>query len=155
MELAVSVNERHGAGGGTSLIVGSDDDIISARRRGRSYALELGFSSPEATLVATAISELARNIVQHATRGEIVLQACERDGRSGVLVIARDEGPGIPELAQPASDDTPRSTARLGLRGMKCLVDDLEVVSAAGHGTTVRVTKWRGTGGSGVVIADS
>jgi serine/threonine-protein kinase RsbT len=146
MEIAETVEERRGVDAGASLIVGSDADIVSARQRGRSYALGLGFSSPEATIVATAISELARNIVQYANRGEILLQSLERDGRSGVLVIARDEGPGIPEREQLEIDGMPgRGTERLGLRGMKRFVDDLEVVSSAGQGTTVRVTKWRVT----------
>jgi serine/threonine-protein kinase RsbT len=124
--------------------VGSDEDIVSARQRGRAYVLGLGFSSPEATLVATAISELARNIVQYATRGEIVLQSLEREGRPGVLVIARDDGPGIPERHQreiEAADTL--GTGRLGLRAMKRLLHDLEVVSGAGRGTTVRVTQWK------------
>jgi serine/threonine-protein kinase RsbT len=145
MELAVTVEERPGAEAGTSLIVGSDADIITARQRARTYVLGLGFSSPEATLVATAISELARNIVQYADHGEIVLRSLERDGRSGVLVIARDDGPGIPELDQlEINGSFLRNTERLGLRGVKRFVDDLEVLSSAGEGTTVRVTKWKG-----------
>ena len=143
MELAVSVKQRHDADAATSVVVGSDADIINARQRGRSYVLGLGFSSPEATLIATAISELARNIVQYASRGEIVLQSCERDGRAGVVVIARDEGPGIPERERLEIDEISPNAGRLGLRGMKRLVDDLEVVTTEGAGTTVRVTKWR------------
>ena len=129
---------------GTSLAVVSEADIITARQQGRSYVLSLGFSSPEATLVATAISELARNIVQYADHGEILLQTLERDGRAGVLVVARDEGPGIPEAKRPdLADACPHQAEHLGLRAMKSLVDDVEVVSATGHGTTVRVTKWK------------
>ena len=118
----------------TTFAILSELDIITARRQGRSFVLQLGFSSPDATLVATAISELARNIVMHATRGEIVLRPLEHEGRSGVLVIARDEGPGIPIGAPPTG---------LGLRGTKCLVDEFEIVSAEGRGTTVAVKKWK------------
>jgi serine/threonine-protein kinase RsbT len=147
MEPAPGVKERHGVDEATSVIVGCDADIINARQRGRCYALGLGFSSPEATLVATAISELARNIVEYAERGEIVLRSLERDGRSGVLVIARDDGPGIPDRDQLDIDDgVAQRSDRLGLRGVKHLVDDLEVVSGTGRGTTVRVTKWRQEG---------
>ena len=129
-----------------SMPVVSEADIITARQQGRSYVLALGFSSPEATLIATAISELARNIVQYADHGEIVLETLERDGRAGVLVVARDDGPGIPEGARPDVQDTSHHQMdHLGLRAMKSLVDDVEVVSAAGQGTTVRVTKWRMT----------
>lgn len=128
---------------GTTLAIVSDGDIITARQQGRSLVMQLGFSSPEATLVATAISELARNIVLHAERGEIVLRSVERDGRPGILVIARDQGPGIPDAQQAAINGAQASGTRLGLRGMKRLVDECEIVSAAGKGTTVAVTKWK------------
>src|SRR5687768_15183013 len=85
---------QHGAGDGppTCLSIRCDADVVSARQRARTYALALGFSSPEATLVATTISELARNIVQYAQHGEIALQSIERAGRSGLLVVASDRG---------------------------------------------------------------
>ena len=126
------------------LSIHSDDDIVNARRRGRTYALALGFSSPEATLVATAISELARNIVQYARHGEIALQAIERDGRSGLLVIASDRGPGISEPERLALDGPqPQAMSGLGLRAIKRLMDDVQFLSMAGQGTTVRVTRWK------------
>ena len=126
------------------LCISSDGDIVSARQRARSYALGLGFSSPDATLVATAISELARNIVQYAQHGEIALQSIERDGRSGVLVIARDSGPGIPESARLALDRPPAHAHNpLGLHAIKRFMDDMQVLSMAGEGTTVRVTRWK------------
>jgi serine/threonine-protein kinase RsbT len=128
---------------GTILTIMSDGDIITARQQGRSLVMRLGFSSPEAMLVATAISELARNIVQYAERGEIVLRSLERDGRPGILVIARDQGPGIPEIQQAALNGAGTSGTRLGLRGMKRLVDECEIVSAAGKGTIVAITKWK------------
>jgi len=126
------------------LRISSDGDIVSARHRARTYALGLGFSSPDATLVATAISELARNIVQYAQHGEIALHSIERDGRSGMLVIARDSGPGIPEPARLALDRPPaHAHSPLGLHAIKRLMDDVQVLSMAGEGTTVRVTRWK------------
>ena len=142
MELITS-NELPLQENGTTLTIVSDGDIITARQHGRSLVMQLGFSSPEATLVATAISELARNIIQYAERGEIVLRSVERDGRAGILVIARDQGPGIPEIQQAAINGAQASGTRLGLRGMKRLVDECEIISAAGKGTTVAVTKWK------------
>ena len=129
----------------TTVAIASELDIIAARQQGRSFVLQLGFSSPDATLVATAISELARNIIMHATRGEIVLRPLEHEGRSGVLVIARDDGPGMSDSQRAALDDPPqRDRANfLGLRGTKHLVDEFEIVSAAGHGTTVALKKWK------------
>ena len=128
----------------TRLLITSDRDIVAARQEGRSFVLGLGFSSPEAMLVATAISELARNIVLYAEQGEIVLEPLDRDGRQGVLVIARDRGPGISEMDQAAvARDAVRDTRCLGLRGLCHLVDECEIVSRTGHGTTVALRKWK------------
>ena len=124
--------------------IGSAVDIVSARQRARTYALALGFSSSEATLVATAVSELARNIVQYAQQGEIALQSIERDGRSGLLAIASDRGPGIPEPERLALDrPQTHASSGLGLRAIKRLMDDVQLLSMAGEGTTVRVTRWK------------
>jgi serine/threonine-protein kinase RsbT len=125
----------------TTLPILTDRDIIAARQEGRTFVLQLGFSCPDATLVATAISELARNIFLYARRGEIVLRSLERDGQPGVLVIARDEGPGLPDI--PPAGSGAAAGAGLGLRGMTRLVDELEIESRAGQGTTVAVTKWK------------
>jgi serine/threonine-protein kinase RsbT len=137
---------QHGAGDGppTCLSIRCDADVVSARQRARTYALALGFSSPEATLVATTISELARNIVQYAQHGEIALQSIERAGRSGLLVVASDRGPGIPEQEKLAFDSPGSGAANgFGLRAIKRLMDDVQLLSMAGEGTTVRVTRWK------------
>jgi serine/threonine-protein kinase RsbT len=123
--------------------ISSDRDIVAARQRGRTYVLQLGFSSPEATLVATAISELARNIVLYAKEGQIELQSVEQNGRPGVLIIARDEGPGISDVLRAAIDAPSESGGVMGLRAMKRLVDEFEIESRAGQGTIVAVKKWK------------
>ncbi|TMQ63709.1 MAG: anti-sigma regulatory factor [Candidatus Eisenbacteria bacterium] len=123
--------------------VESDRDIVAARMRGRVMATELGFSSAVATLVATAISELARNILLYARRGEIVLASVERGDRRGLKVVARDDGPGIADVAQAMQDGF--STAGrlgLGLPGVRRLMDEFEVRSSPDVGTTVTVKKW-------------
>lgn len=126
------------------MTIGSDGDIIAARRQGRTYVLQLGFSSPEATLVATAISELARNIVMYANAGEIVLQPLEQNGRPGILIVARDDGPGIPAVHQAAIEAAADcGPMMLGLRGVKRIVDELEIDSRDGQGTRVAVKKWK------------
>ena len=105
--------------------------------------LRCGFASTDATLVATAVSELARNIVQYAKRGEIVLKPLENQGRRGLLVIARDEGPGIPDIQRAIEGGcSTYGSLGLGLRGVKRLMDEFEIVSTAGIGTTVCVKKW-------------
>jgi serine/threonine-protein kinase RsbT len=142
MEPAAVARESAADDGATTVKIVSDADIITARQQGRVFVLHLGFSLLEAMLVATAISELARNIILYAQHGEIVLRSLERDGKSGVLVIARDEGPGMPDPQQAATADGPRATG-LGLRGITRLMDELEVQSSLGHGTTIAARKWK------------
>jgi serine/threonine-protein kinase RsbT len=124
--------------------VESDTDIVAARRKGRALAAGLGFSSSDATMVATAISELARNIVLYAMRGEIRFHL-ESHGEHPILVItARDEGDGIADVRQ-ALQDGYSTSGRLGvgLPGVKRLMDELEISSTVGRGTVVVVKKWK------------
>lgn len=115
-----------------------------ARQRGRELATEIGFGSSDLALIATAISELARNIVLYAQKGEVVLSLIEDGGRKGIAVVAQDEGPGIPEIerAMQAGYSTSRSLG-LGLPGVKRLMDDFHIVSEMGRGTTVTVRRWK------------
>lgn len=122
----------------------SDQDIVLARQKGRGLALEIGFSAGEATLIATAISELARNIVMYAHRGEITLQAIHNSARQGVMIVAADNGPGIPDLQQAMRDGFSTSgSLGLGLPGVRRLVDEFQISTQPNHGTTVMVKKWR------------
>jgi len=131
--------------GETIVMIVSDGDIVAARQLCRALVLRLGFASTDATLVATAVSELARNIVLYAKRGEIVLKPLENGGRPGILVIARDEGPGIPDIQRATGGGCSTSGSHgWGLRGVKRLMDAFEIVSVAGVGTNVCVTKWSG-----------
>ena len=124
--------------------INSDQDIVAARQKGRSLAAELGFSSGDATLIATAISELARNIVTYAKSGEIRIAAINGSARQGIQLVARDEGPGIPDIPQALRDGFSTSgSLGLGLPGVMRLVDEFEIVSAASCGTTVTAKKWR------------
>jgi serine/threonine-protein kinase RsbT len=118
-------------------------DIVSARQQGRALAIEVGFSGGDLTLIATAISEIARNIVVYAKRGEILLSPIQDGARRGILVVARDHGPGIPDVAQAMQDgySTGKSLG-LGLPGAKRIMDDFEIVSEVGKGTTVTMRKW-------------
>ena len=121
----------------------SDADAVTARQHGRDAALRIGLSRSEATFVATAISEIARNIVVHVGRGEIVLRAEEDDTRCGLVVIARDRGTGIRDLDAALHDDySGRQGLGLGLPGARRLMDEFDVASDA-DGTTVTMKKWR------------
>ena len=105
---------------------------------------ELGFSGTDLTLIPTAISELARNIVLYAKSGEIILSPIQRGDRKGISVVAQDEGPGIPDLRRALQDgySTSRSLG-LGLPGVRRLMDEFEIVSEVNRGTKVTVKKWR------------
>jgi serine/threonine-protein kinase RsbT len=124
--------------------VQSDHDIVNARQKGRELAGELGFSPGDLTLIATAISELARNIILYAKHGEITLKLVAQDYTRGIVIIARDEGPGIPDVRRALQDgySTSRSLG-LGLPGVRRLMDEFEIVSEVNRGTTVTVKKWR------------
>jgi RNA polymerase sigma factor (sigma-70 family) len=121
-----------------------DADIVKARQAGRDLAVRLGFTSAEATVIATAISEVARNIVRFARRGEIVMGAVVDGDVPGVSVVARDAGPGIPDLEQAMEVGSTTYGGRgLGLPGCQKMMDEFEISSEAGRGTTVTMTKWR------------
>jgi serine/threonine-protein kinase RsbT len=118
-------------------------DIVDARHEGRSLASTLGFSSSELTVIATAISEVARNILEYAGRGEIRLSLCRRGTGFGVCVVAYDKGPGIPDVAKALRDGySSRKGLGLGLPGSRRLMDEFEIVSEIGIGTTVTMKKW-------------
>ena len=122
----------------------TEADIVTARQRGRTLAVGMGFSPGEATLIATAISELARNIVTYGKHGEIRFIAIELNGKPGLTVVASDKGAGIPDISQAMQDGF--STAGrlgLGLPGVKRLMDEMEVISEVGVGTTVTAKKWK------------
>jgi serine/threonine-protein kinase RsbT len=130
--------------GETRVAINSDQDIVSARQKGRVMATELGFSSGDATLIATAISELARNILSYARKGRITLKGIQGSSRVGILVIASDDGPGIPDIRQALRDGFSTSgSLGLGLPGVRRLMDEFEITSEPGQGTTVAVKKWR------------
>ena len=121
-----------------------ETDIVTARQAGRQIAAAAGFSMTDQTLIATAISEVARNIVIYAQRGEVLVKRVDELGRTGVEVVARDDGPGIEsiELAMKDGYSTKRSLG-LGLPGARRLMDDFHLVSELGHGTTVTMKKWK------------
>jgi serine/threonine-protein kinase RsbT len=122
----------------------SDADLVTARAEARAMAEELGFPRPDPTLIATAISEIARNIVVHAGRGEIVLEPFEDADRYGLVVTAIDDGPGIRDVDAALRDDhSGRGGLGLGLPGARRLMDDFEIASDADTGTTVTMRKWR------------
>ena len=122
----------------------SDADVVTARQRARQMAGDLELTSTDQTLLATAISEVARNITTYAKRGEVLLSVVrDDDGREGIQVIARDEGPGIENLELALRDGyTSGGGLGLGLPGARRLVDDFEIETAPGQGTKVTLVMW-------------
>lgn len=121
-----------------------DTDIVTARQEGRALAARLGFSSSEQVLIATAISEAARNIIQYAGQGTVAINSLEEGGRRGLLIIASDNGPGIPDIDQALIDGySSAGGLGLGLPGIKRLMSELEIISEQGKGTTLIMRRWK------------
>jgi serine/threonine-protein kinase RsbT len=119
------------------------DDIVEARKAGHHLALDLGFSLTDVTMIATAISEIARNITSYAGRGAVQVALAEREGRKALVVRAEDDGPGIADIERAMEDGY--STGRglgMGLPGARRLMDRLIVESSLGHGTVIEMWKW-------------
>ncbi len=133
----------------TTVPIRSPADIVTARQAGRELASGAGFSSSDLTVIATAISEIARNILEYAFHGEVTLQLLRDETRRGLQVVARDEGPGIGDIPRAMQDGfTTSSGLGIGLPGTRRLMDEFEIVTRAGGGTTVTMKKWvrRGPG---------
>ncbi len=121
----------------------AEADVVVARHAGREAAASIGFRGVDLTVIATAISELARNIIVYAGSGEVVLAVVRSGGRRGIEVVARDDGPGIADVSLAMQDGY--STGKglgLGLPGTRRLMDEFAIDSAPGRGTRVTVRKW-------------
>ena len=119
------------------------DDIVLARKQGRELAEQARFTGSDLVRIATAISELARNIVLYAGQGEIVLQLVHNNHTSGITVIAKDEGPGIQDIQKATTVGYSTSGGLgAGLPGVRRLMDEFEIKSQVGKGTTVTARKW-------------
>jgi serine/threonine-protein kinase RsbT len=127
-----------------SVSIASDYDLIAARAQARELADALGFSRTDATLLATAVSEIARNIVVHAGSGSIEMTPLYGDQKHGLRIVATDSGPGIRDARHALEDGyAGRGGLGLGLPGVRRLVDEFEIDSDLDRGTTVTLVKWR------------
>jgi serine/threonine-protein kinase RsbT len=127
----------------TCVPIRTDADIVTARQQGRALAGQLGFTGSDLTVIATAISELGRNILTFAGSGDILLRPTHAPGKRGIMVVARDDGPGIPDIALAMQDSYSTSNSLgLGLPGTRRMMDEFAIDSIVGQGTTVVVKKW-------------
>jgi serine/threonine-protein kinase RsbT len=126
------------------IAIESDNDVVTARQRARELAAMVDLTSTDQTLLATAISEVARNITTYAKRGEVLLSIVrDNGGREGIRVVARDRGPGIENVDLAMQDGyTSGGGLGLGLPGARRLVDEFDIETAPSEGTTVTLVKW-------------
>jgi serine/threonine-protein kinase RsbT len=129
--------------GGRAIPIVRDTDVLTARLEARALASRVGFTGTDLVLIASAVSEVARNIVSYAGPGEVVLSVVQNRSRIGLQVIARDQGPGIADLSRAMEKgfSTSRSLG-LGLPGSKRFMDEFLLESTPGRGTTVTMRKW-------------
>jgi len=130
-------------GSKTRVWVRSAADIMAARQQGRAIASQGGFTNSDLTMIATAIYEVARNIVEHATEGEVVIALIKDAHKRGVEIVAEDHGPGIGDIPLVMRDGySTGGGLGIGLPGAKRLMDEFEIASEVGKGTTVKMKKW-------------
>ncbi|MFN8559184.1 MAG: anti-sigma regulatory factor [Dehalococcoidia bacterium] len=131
----------------SNIPIAGEDDIVAARGAAREVAKVLRFSAVDQSRIATAVSELARNIVRYATdgRGDVQIRALRAaDGRIAIEVLVRDSGPGIADIDQALAEGyTSGHGLGMGLPGAKRLMDEMEIDSAPGRGTHITIRKWR------------
>jgi serine/threonine-protein kinase RsbT len=119
-------------------------DVVAVRQRVRAWAIDLKFSLVDQTKLVTAASELGRNTLEHGGGGQLEIVEVTNGLRKGIRLIFSDKGPGIADVAQALTDGyTSKSGMGLGLGGSKRLMNDFEIKTALGEGTTVTVTRWK------------
>jgi serine/threonine-protein kinase RsbT len=121
----------------------SSADIVAARQQCRALASQTGFSRDDLTLIAAAISEVARNILEYAKEGEVIITSIKEPHKKGIEIVAADHGPGIADIPTVMRDGYSSGTGLgIGLPGARRLMDEFEIASELGKGTTVRMAKW-------------
>ena len=124
--------------------IGSETDIVLVRQAVRSRTLALGFSLVDQTKMITAASELARNALHYGGGGTVAIETIEEGTRRGVRLTFEDQGPGIPDIDRAMTDGfTTGEGLGLGLGGSRRLVNEFEIRSEVGRGTTVTIARWK------------
>ena len=127
----------------SSVDIYTEWDIVAARQLGRNEAKEIGFGTVDQARITTAISELARNIYLYAGKGNIKIIRIKEKDILGMSVIASDEGPGIADMRKVMTDGyTTSGGLGAGMPGVKRLMDEFNVQTEIGVGTTITTVKW-------------
>lgn len=125
------------------LLIKQDTDIVLACQKGRVLAEQLGFSSDDQIVIVIAISEVTRNIIRYAQQGEMTIRSTQQSDKQGVVIEVKDKGPGIADIALALQDGySTGGGLGVGLPGVQRLMDELEIISAVGQGTTIIMRKW-------------
>lgn len=121
-----------------------EQDVVLFRNRVREYSTKIGMSLVNQTKLITAASELVRNMLKYANGGQVIIEVISKNAQNGVRLTFVDEGPGIPDVQQAMQDgfSTGKSLG-LGLPGAKRLVNEFDITSSPGEGTSVKITHWK------------
>jgi serine/threonine-protein kinase RsbT len=127
-----------------TLLINRDTDIVLACQKGRMLAAQLDLSGNDQVSVVIAVSEIARNILRYAKHGKIILKAVEQNEKTGIEVVAQDQGPGIANIDLVLQDGySTGGGLGLGLSGAKRLMDEFDIYTQVGEGTMITMRKWR------------
>lgn len=127
----------------TAMPIRSDLDVLKARQQGKELAASLRFTNTELTIIATAISEIARNTVLYANTGRLTLKVLQQGNKRGIEIVVEDQGPGIADLDMAMQDGYSTSHGLgIGLPGARRLMDEFDITSEVGKGTTIVMKKW-------------
>ena len=127
-----------------AISIATTTDVARAALAARKLARDIGFDTTTEHAIGTAASELATNIERYAQRGNVILRVISRGGREGIQIIAADDGPGIPDIDQALNENfSTRNSLGMGLPSVRRMMDDFELKSEVGRGTTATATKWK------------
>ena len=129
------------------IALAGESDIVTARQRARDAAKRLGFGMVDQSRITTAVSELARNVVRYAVNGQgdvTIRELAVSPSVTGIEIVVQDKGPGIADIEQAMRHGfTSGAGLGLGLPGSKRLMDEMQIDSTLGRGTTITIRKWR------------
>jgi len=127
-----------------SMQIEREQDVVPFRNRVKEYAIKIGMGVVNQTKLITAASELVRNMLKYAGGGMVLIEAISEGRDNGIRLTFLDHGPGIPDISQAMKDGySSGKSLGIGLPGTKRLVNEFDIKSAIGEGTTVSIIKWK------------